>query len=356
MMQVRGGGTHFDVVVVPDFSGNAAGAFEVRTLLFLGSWLDHGGAGTRQLPLHIAAIGETPASVRSLADRCGASITAHDAMGELFLNKLRGLEIEARTSQVLLVDVDTVILRDISPLGDLGSCLALAPDNYPQVRPRAWDRIYGGLGLDPPAECMASLLGETQTAVFGRPVERRRWPGCNSMPPLFNGGVMFVPAVSDLRITWECHQRLIAEIFRGESPDDTGWILGNDQVGLSTAVTALRQEGVPFRRLPDAYNARDLHLYARTLPLEDMAIFHAIGFCRRTPADARAVRREIDRYSRSLREVVLRKWGREGALRFPGAGTRKRLIPAMRDVSRLRATLLRLFERYVVPALPPARS
>ena len=51
-----------DVVTVPDFQWPASELFEVRTRLFLGSWLENAGAA-REWPLHLACIGEPPPSV-----------------------------------------------------------------------------------------------------------------------------------------------------------------------------------------------------------------------------------------------------------------------------------------------------
>src|ERR1051325_3921722 len=91
----------FDVVIVPDFSGKRARAFEARTLLFLASWIEFAGRA-RGFPLHVACIGEPPASVRWLVDRCGALISVHEPVGDGLrgsANKLRGLEVDARTDR-----------------------------------------------------------------------------------------------------------------------------------------------------------------------------------------------------------------------------------------------------------------
>ena len=52
-------GDALDVAVVPDFGGSAPRLFEIRMLLFLGSWLEHRGR-SRDWPLHVATIGALP--------------------------------------------------------------------------------------------------------------------------------------------------------------------------------------------------------------------------------------------------------------------------------------------------------
>ena len=67
-------GAALDVVVVPDFAGSGRRIFEACTLLFLGSWLEHRGA-SRDWPLHMVCIGDPPAGVAALAERCGAQLS-----------------------------------------------------------------------------------------------------------------------------------------------------------------------------------------------------------------------------------------------------------------------------------------
>lgn len=106
----------FDVVVVPDFIGPVARRFEIQTLSFLASWLEFGG-GSRELPLHIAGIGEAPKSVRTLATRCGAEITEHaPLLFGGFANKLRGFEARRRTDHILLLDSDVLVLSELHSL------------------------------------------------------------------------------------------------------------------------------------------------------------------------------------------------------------------------------------------------
>src|SRR4051812_1748261 len=126
-----------DVVIVPDFRGNSARIFEIRTLLFLGSWLEHTG-GSRDWPVHVACIGKPPDSVVELARRCGARITQHDNLStprSRTLNKLRGLEITPRTEHLFLLDVDIIIQNDLSPLLDLRGSIAALPEYKNRLRP-----------------------------------------------------------------------------------------------------------------------------------------------------------------------------------------------------------------------------
>ena len=134
----------FDVVIVPDFLGAQAQVQEGQAILFLSSWLQQYGSESR-LPLHLACIGEPPDTVRRLAARAGARISLHAPIGiqdgHHVGNKLRGLEVSVETDRLLLLDVDTLVLNDISPLGHWTSCLAAAPDDSPKVTDDQWKQI-----------------------------------------------------------------------------------------------------------------------------------------------------------------------------------------------------------------------
>ena len=109
-----------DVVVCPDFEGPLSRVFEARTLLFLGSWLEHRGA-SRSWPLHVVCTGAPPASVRELTEHCGGSVEVREGfsgLGNRIMNRLRGLEIESRTGPIALIQSVPVVRHPLQqPVG-----------------------------------------------------------------------------------------------------------------------------------------------------------------------------------------------------------------------------------------------
>lgn len=267
----------FDVITVPDFSASGRAVFEARTLVFLASWLENAGA-SRHFPLHLACIHEPPKSVRLLAERCNASITVHEPLklrnDHHVGNKLRGLEIEPRTDRFLLLDVDIAILSDVSVLSAMGDCVAASPEDAPNVPREDWRRIYGAMEMPVPKP-ISPLVSELDLPRFPRAMmgyeagdDQVEW-----MLPYFNGGVVFAPWACGLRDVWESNILGIARLF-DDRRDTRKWIHHSDQAALALSIAMLERDGWPFRRLPDAFNARWQHLYAGTPPVDDIAIMH----------------------------------------------------------------------------------
>jgi hypothetical protein len=335
----------FDVVIVPDFSGAAGQVFEARTLFFLASWLEHAGTA-RSFPLHLACIGEPPASVRWMAERCGAELSLHEPLGlesSGTSNKLRGLEVQGRTDRLLLLDADVLVLGDISGLGELGSCIAAGPPDKPRLSKRHWQIIYPALGMPPPAERCSSVLGELLAPGY-------QHPRLTSMVPFYNSGVLFLPWDCGLRPLWEEHIGAIAAQF-SEDDERWRWLGANDEAGLATAVELLKQRGVPFVRLPDVYHTRWLHVHGGAVRWSDVKLFHALGFFRTSrpwTTEPASIAREISSYCRANEEEpVARSDGFAPMVRRD----RERSIEFARE---LEAELHRLLGRHVAPALQHA--
>jgi hypothetical protein len=326
----------FDVVIVPDFLCGEAAMFEARTLFFLASWLANAGRA-RAFPLHIASIGEPPASVCRLARKAGASITVHAALGAErwgSANKLRGLEVAGKEDRVLLLDVDVMVLSDFSDLGSVGRCIAASPANTLQISETYWEKIYRALGMEPPAERIACVRGELGDD-----------PSLCSMCPYYNSGVLFMPWGCGLRKIWEEHIRRIAELF---TERDEIWqaVAFSDQAGLATSIEFLRRGGVPFVRLPPAFHANWLYLYSRKVPLEETKLFHAFGLFREMIAGRRALDQEIGRYRTTLIHSLVHECKRDRA-----RVAVRRLLPAVMDACALASGLQRHYKREVAEAV-----
>lgn len=278
-----------DVVTVPDFRETAAAAaavFEARTLFFLASWLERAGPRAREgFTLHLAGIGEAPASVRRLAAQCGASLSRHEPLplnAGSTANKLRGFDAPARSPRLLLLDSDVLVLGD---LGDLpaavpADALAASPAGNARVPDATWEAIYDGLGLPCPVERILSIRAELHL----------REPA--PMYPYYNSGVLLLPRSAPLRDAWA---RDIASI--GAMPlGRTAALAASDQAGLATALHRLRGAGgVAFQRLPAAYHVCPPHFEGRALPFEEVRLFHAVGFLRGLPGRD-AVETEMEAY------------------------------------------------------------
>jgi len=332
----------FDVVVVPDFSEpEVAGRFETLTLFFLASWLEFGGR-SRELPLHIAAIGEVPESVRVLAGRCGARITTHEpARLGAFANKLRGFEVDRQTDHVLLLDTDMLVLSDIqglpASLGG-GDCIAATPSLGPRRKgPELWRKIYEHLGLPFPEDQVIPLNRELDTFQCA---DYRDW---DHFTPYYLGALIYAPWASRLGDTWRDHMARVFEIapnIRGP-----GQKVSN-QPSLATAIHALRLRGVDLRMLPDEYRVHWQHIATGTVSSRETKLLHTAGFGRWSAktADGTA-RQQIDIYLANILRLTRSLRSHRGRLtRAAHILTRR---PQIRDCHRIHAILRRLYEGYV---------
>jgi hypothetical protein len=335
-----------DVVVCPDFAGPLGRVFEARTLLFLGSWLEHDGA-SRRWPLHVVCTGEPPASVRELAERCGGSVQVREGLsglGNRIMNRLRGLEIESRTGRILMVDCDCIVLRDLSPLLELGDCFAavVAPRN-PLPAP-TWQEIFDVAGVKMPAERVEPWVLQ---AAGRLPLEELRRTEREPMPPYFQAAVYLVPARSSLRGNWERIQRLLSQRYANQPrPYDRLW--KKTQCSLTICVAMLAEEGIPWRLAPPAMNVMHLNYAAGDIGYEETLIFHAGTIFRSGSGDEPLDPiRELDRYLESRVLGLYRESRLKGLARRLRGRSHSREAESARKIS---DRLTELTERYVAPA------
>jgi hypothetical protein len=343
----------FDVVIVPDFSGKGARAYEARTLLFLASWIENAGRA-REFPLHIACVGEPPASVRWLADRCGAFVSVHAPVGDGLrgsANKLRGLEVDGRTDRFFLLDVDTVILSDPSELSEFGRCIAAAPANVPRVPEAYWRRIYPKLGLELPSERISCVAAEMSCQPRLGIIYPEQVGEMTSMLPYFNGGVVFAPWDCGFRELWESHMRTILTLF---TERDAVWkhISASDMTGLATTIQSLRVRGIPFERLPASYNTIWWHYYRGVLSVEETKVFHAMFIFGKTTAATYSLAMQLYRFRLHVMHRLVNDWRREERGRLTAA--RRFLLPSLVEANRLGDRLQQLFRKHALPALERA--
>ena len=336
-----------DVVVCPDFAGPLGQVFEARTLLFLGSWLEHEGA-SRSWPLHLVCIGEPPEPVRQLAGRCGAIVSVRDGLpglGNRIMNRLRGLEIESRTGRILMVDCDAIVLRDLAPVLELGDCFAAIVGPRNPLSADLWREVFDLAGVKMPQERVEPwVLGVADRL----PPQERRGTFQEPMPPYFQAAVYLVPARSSLRANWERIQRTLSERYAGRPrPYDRLW--KKTQCSLSVCVAILASEGIPWRWLPTSLNASNLMYVSGELSCQETRIFHVPTIFRRGPKDRPvAALEEVDLYCEHQMSSLVT----ETALERLGRWLRGRPPPRGADsIVEVCDRLRELTARYVAPVL-----
>ncbi len=342
----------FDVVVVPDFSGSKPFTFELRTLFFLATWMENAG-NARDFPLHLVCIGEPPASVRWLANKCRARITVHDGINTrdcIYLNKLRGFEVQRETEYMLLLDADVMVFGDPSRLSDLGNCIAVAIDHLPAVSEQYWKRIYATIGKELP-ERTTNLrwdLNLPKLKKLSYPLQQAEQ---ESMVPYYNGGIIYSPWGNTFRQAWTENIQRLLRIFEGVEHSDEGdmaAVTTCDQAGLSMTIEQFRDNGICIKRLPYALHSNWMHLYRRTVPVKETVFFHSFRIF--DGVDNEQINRNHFKYEYG---VLSRQLRREWPLNDNKSikALFKYLVPALRDVRQFNSMLRKCYELHVREAL-----
>jgi len=331
----------FDVVIVPDFTGRASTTFEARTLYFLASWIEFAGS-SRQFPLPIASIGEPPASVRTLANRAGARISIHEPMGNrlgAFANKLRGFDVPLETDRIFLLDVDVVVLSDLTPLAELvpPDAIGAARSHSAIILPEMWEALYERLGMTPPARSMMD---------FHLTLDDAPPPLESALYPSFNSGALIVPRDSELRYLWLDHLETLME-FRDawtERLTPLNMLVG-DEPALATAMHVLQGQGQKVCLLPDRFHGRWRHLYRRNPTLREFAVFHVTS----SFSDGTSLEEKLDPKKLFYIRKLLRRYGKRW-LQHSRSRTRdavQYLMPATLELLELQSTFHKLYEGHI---------
>lgn len=344
----------FDVVIVPDFRGEKRNIFEARTLFFLASWIKNAGRA-RNFPLHLACIGQPPSSVYWLAEKCNASITIHEPMATCANkppNKLRGLEIQGQTEKVLLLDVDVLVLSDLSSLGSIvqHQSISVAPADRIRVPEQYWPMIYSSLNLPLPQERMATTEVEMRINIK----LEHAFQMINKTFPYYNSGVLFLPWKCDLRKIWGEHIRKIDAIFVNVNDEEWKAHKDMDQAGLATAIEYLKAQGVPFVRLPDSFHGRWRHIYRRYLELSEITLYHMTGSFSNLISEEDNYEEVIKAHQKRLLIRFGKVWKRNQLSTMPDLY--KCLLPAWKDALKLNNMLKRLYKHHVQEALQYAKK
>lgn len=338
-------GAAFDTVVVPDFSGKASVTFEARTLYFLASWIELSRA-TAAFPLHLACIGEPPPSVRALAARAGARISLHapaPASLGVYANKLRGFEAPLETGRILLLDVDILVLGDITQLAALipDAAISAAPSHSAILLPEMWPALHARVGTPMPAHRIADF--HRSLAIEG-----------DAIYPSFNSGVVLAPAGSDLPAVWMEHLAALGELRPAwnEQLQPLG-LSATDEPAFATAIYELQHRGTPFVGLPDVFNGRWRHLYRRAPRMADFVIFHMTS----SFAYGGTLQEKLAPTAWGYQKKLLRRYGKRW-LQKSASHARDAvsyLLPATWELRKLQPVLQRLHTKHVAPLVQEAR-
>lgn len=336
----------FDVVVVPDFSGRSSITFEARTLYFLASWLEFADANG-SFPLHLACIGEPPASVRALAERCGAHISLHAPAPEylgVYANKLRGFEAPLRTRRIALLDVDILLLSKVAALAEAvpAGAISASPSHAQIILPRMFNELHARLGLREPTERMENFHLTVDMSVE----EAAQLTQLSGLVPSHNTGVIVAPRDSELPSTWTEHLALLAE-YRDQWNRELAahQMAVTDEPAFATTIHALKLRGIPFFTLPDRFNGRWRHLYRRSPRMSEFVIFHMTS----SFVYGSSLEEKLNPGSWGYQRKLLKRYGKRW-LKHSGSHTRgvvRHLVPASLELLQLRPIFKRLYERHI---------
>ncbi|HAA71494.1 MAG: hypothetical protein CMJ70_13345 [Planctomycetaceae bacterium] len=271
-----------DVVTVVDFRSAHASRYEAQVLLFMASWIQNTGR-CRANPLHIAYLGDVPASVTRMARVVSAQLhpvtPMHWRTDHFVGNKLRGLEVPAETDHILLLDTDLLFLGDFSEILRYRGVLAASLDDHPKVSMELWRQIYAGFNEPLPAERRPCMLAESRLPLTPRAWARYQVPKeeLRATLPYFNGGVVMVPTAWKLQTRWSNAYHKIAQVIE-DLPARNRALWHSDQAALAVAIQELRGEGKKVQTLPTEMHTRWRSLFANTIPLESIKLLHLTTF------------------------------------------------------------------------------
>lgn len=348
---------NLQVVTVPDFDGPRRLEFEWRSLLFLASWLEYAG-DARRFPLHLACIGEPPASVKTLCARCDASYSVHPPVqmpkARRHANKLRGLEANSDFDHVLLLDTDIIFLGDFSELAATPGTVRAAPAIKPRLAEQHWKTVFSHFSLTMPEEripCVRHRLGLGLYSNHPFPTQRSEMP---AMVPYYNSGIILAPEPSRFRVLWEEAIRELAVL----SPSIQGVYQPNlmsDQTALSVIIEQLRQEGFPFLPLPVSCHTTGLHFMGDEQAVGEACLYHAFSLAKSKGKKPVSAHRVIPDYVGYLK----RRTNREGWMLARSGNSQRdswrRWMGARRAISTLSQRLTPLWNRHIGPALRELR-
>ena len=222
-----------------------------------------------------------------MAEKCGAAITIHKPLlNGGFYNKLRGLEIKGTTAHGLLLDVDILLLANISSLASLldSNCISAAVENDAHLCNHQWLDVYAYFGITPPQERISTLNAMLKGYI---PSER----GCDESAthafPYYNAGVISFPwqCGLDLRNLWEDSIEKIKVLLNAKNQKGIEYIkraYSSNQPALAITIELLKQQGYQFGYLPNETHTRWQHIYLDLVNPEQIKLIHTIGSFRRT--------------------------------------------------------------------------
>lgn len=161
---------------------------------------------------------------------------------------------------------------------DLGHCIAASSAYRTRVLEQYWLKLYASLNITPPRERIISNAHKTKHYIDlddANLVQENE-----AMFPYYNSGVLLVPRDLELVTHWKEQMmkiQIIARDFPAEERDKSLYN-GSDQTAFATTIELLKQQGLPFKELPNKFNAKSQEVVSGLFQYDEMTVFHFITF------------------------------------------------------------------------------
>jgi hypothetical protein len=341
----------FDIITVPDFSGESSACFVTRTLYFLAALEAYGGNANKN-PVHLVCIGEPPPLIASVAERLNVRVHIKQPLNSqvgALANKLRGLEIQGETENFLLLDTDVLPMGDFSGLVHTPDAYHLFPTYIPLIDAEDWQQIYSlipGNELPPKIKSTRARLGLGATKEF---LAR----DLLNMYPYYNSGVVAGPWQQNIKTEWLKNTEMIFNHFKSTHKKR---LTRCDQAGLAVALHASGSHAAlpsdtptgttPYTTtslsLNDHIPSVFLHLWPT--PFDSFNLLHCFGLAKEGFDKDRTLQLPNLFTKRVLKNCLQQQWQTET---FHPTQSVLRHIQLIKNIRKLRSRLTWLRDHYV---------
>ena len=330
--------------------------------MLIASFVHHMGTNNPHYPLHVAVIGEPPPLLKRVMDDYHVLYSFHDKLsinklsigGKNYWNKLRGLQIPRQHNALLLLDTDIILMQRLEKLTQVYENIGNKPmfcaapiGKANDIPEQYWHTVYHKAAIPIPSERMDSVMASLGIESPDLSVTAQK-----EIHPQFNSGVVFYSGDTDVLFAeWLRCSQIAQEVC--DTLQATDWLCDDlgDQIGLTMATQALKQDGISLNIFPETINIRLPHLYKQAVAWDDMLLLHVIGFNSTKDAEINFVD-AINQYIRLLIKKMFKIWYHNiGSNRIVDFA--KYVIPTLWTIMRLRNYLLMLYQTYLAAYIPP---
>jgi hypothetical protein len=164
--------------------------------------------------------------------------------------------------------------------------------------------------------------------------------------------MVFLPWDCPLPQLWVEHVERIANYFRTRPNSAINSVIKSDMAGLATAIEQIKQQGVPFKLLPDSLHAHWLHLQGGLLSFRHIKLFHFTGLFKATGTTMTATHQRLHLgpiwLYQNLRDTLERRAKRQC---YYKPGRRRNLHKVIWAILALTYRQQKLYNKYIVPVL-----